>query len=86
MKGTGTYCDHMFEIQLHSVIMDFWISIAHNLEYKSMTGDQSNEEHRILDGFKGFAKTREFLLEHLQEVLPALLTSDSKAIEDFPHS
>jgi ppGpp synthetase/RelA/SpoT-type nucleotidyltranferase len=54
-----------FEIQVRSVLMDSWIAINRNIEYKALTGVLSTQERRILDSIKGLAQTGELLLEQL---------------------
>ena len=80
-ENVGRYSGLMFEIQLRSVIMDSWDTIHHDLEYKTLHGDPSREERRVLDGIKGLASTGEVLLEHLQEIRNLRLKSDEKTIE-----
>ena len=79
-KNAGEYGGVLFEVQLRSVIMDSWDTIAHNLEYKGLTGVLSKEELRILDSIKGLASTGEVLLEHLEEVHRSRVESDKRYI------
>ncbi|KAI1417219.1 hypothetical protein F5Y13DRAFT_82028 [Hypoxylon sp. FL1857] len=80
--SVGVHNEQMFEIQLRTVMMDSWITVVHDLEYKAMAGDLSIEEHRILDSIKGLASTGEVLLEHLEQIHFNRRASDEKVIED----
>ncbi|OTA95387.1 hypothetical protein M434DRAFT_393778 [Hypoxylon sp. CO27-5] len=80
--SAGAHSEQLFEIQLRSVIMDPWITIVHDLEYKAMAGELSIEEHRILDSIKGLASTGEVLLEHLEQIHLSRLASDENDIKD----
>lgn len=79
-KDAGEYGGVLFEIQLRSIIMDSWDTIAHDLEYKGLTGVLSKEELRILDCIKGLASTGEVLLEHLEEIHRSRVESDKRYI------
>jgi ppGpp synthetase/RelA/SpoT-type nucleotidyltranferase len=54
------------EIQVASVLMHAWSEVEHDLEYKPMEGELSEEEKAILDQLNGMVLAGEIALESLQ--------------------
>jgi ppGpp synthetase/RelA/SpoT-type nucleotidyltranferase len=60
------YADARIEIQVASVLMHAWAEVNHDLVYKPMQGDLSEDEYAILDELNGMVITGEIALERLQ--------------------
>jgi ppGpp synthetase/RelA/SpoT-type nucleotidyltranferase len=55
------------EIQVASVLMHAWSEVEHDLIYKPLAGDLSEDEYAILDQLNGLVLAGEISLERLQE-------------------
>jgi ppGpp synthetase/RelA/SpoT-type nucleotidyltranferase len=60
------YSEARVEIQVASVLMHAWAEVNHDLVYKPLQGELSNDEYAILDKLNGLVIAGEIDLEHLQ--------------------
>lgn len=60
------YHDAPIEIQVASVLMHAWSEVEHDLVYKPLSGDLSDEEYAILDEINGLVLSGEIALERLK--------------------
>ena len=60
------YAEANVEIQVASVLMHAWSEVEHDLVYKPMQGQLSEEEYAILDELNGLVLAGEIALERLQ--------------------
>lgn len=60
------YSDARVEIQVASVLMLAWAEVEHDLIYKPLQGDLSEDEYAILDELNGLVIAGEVALERLQ--------------------
>jgi ppGpp synthetase/RelA/SpoT-type nucleotidyltranferase len=60
------YADARIELQVASVLMHAWSEVEHDLIYKPLSGELSDEEHAILDELNGLVLAGEISLERLQ--------------------
>lgn len=74
------FAEEKVEIQVFSVLFDAWAEISHDLQYRTLTGELSAAELRVLDGIKGLVETGQVMLEHLHQVHLARVKSDRKEI------
>jgi len=58
--------NHCVEIQVASVLMHAWSEVEHDLVYKPLQGELSNEELMILDEINGLVLSGNIALERLQ--------------------
>jgi ppGpp synthetase/RelA/SpoT-type nucleotidyltranferase len=63
------YTTAMIEIQVASVLMHAWAEVEHDLVYKPLTGDISEDELAILDELNGLVHAGEIALERLQRAV-----------------
>ncbi|HGN1280056.1 TPA: hypothetical protein ACKRG6_001803, partial [Proteus mirabilis] len=63
------YENALFEVQVASVLMHAWSEVEHDLVYKPLAGDLSEEELAILDEINGLVLTGEIALERLQKAI-----------------
>lgn len=61
------YAVARIEIQVASVLMHAWSEVEHDLVYKPLEGELSDEEYAILDQVNGLVMTGESLLESLRK-------------------
>lgn len=61
------YAKARIEIQVASVLMHAWSEVEHDLDYKQLGGDLSEQEHSILDQLNGLVMAGEISLRMLQE-------------------
>lgn len=83
-KETGVeerFTSHRVEIQAASVLMHAWSEVEHDLVYKPLSGDVSEEEQSILDEINGLVIAGEIALERLQKAY-ASRTRKKKEITD----
>jgi ppGpp synthetase/RelA/SpoT-type nucleotidyltranferase len=59
------------EIQVATVLMHSWAEVEHDLVYKPLQGQLSEEEHKILDDLNGLVLAGENALERLQKAREA---------------
>lgn len=73
------YSEARIEIQVASVLMHAWSEVEHDLAYKPLEGDLSQDEYAILDELNGLVMTGEIALERLQKAGETrVLASDRK--------
>ena len=65
-QSNQRYSRARVEIQVASVLMHAWSEVEHDLEYKPMEGDLSEDEKAILDQINGMVLAGEIALESLQ--------------------
>lgn len=61
------YADARIEVQVASVLMHAWSEVEHDLVYKPLAGDLSEEEYALLDQLNGLVMAGEISLERLQK-------------------
>lgn len=61
------YASARVEVQVASVLMHAWAEVDHDLVYKPLAGELSEEEHAILDQLNGLVMAGEISLERLQK-------------------
>ena len=61
------YAAARIEIQVASVLMHAWAEVEHDLVYKPLAGNLSEDEYAILDQLNGLVMTGEIALERLQK-------------------
>ncbi|KAF3904805.1 hypothetical protein ABW20_dc0104064 [Dactylellina cionopaga] len=59
------------EIQIQSLLMHSWSEVNHDLAYKTLSGDLSQEETRLLDFLNGIGQMGELALRKLKAILDA---------------
>ncbi len=59
----------VFEIQVASVLMHAWSEVEHDLVYKPLSGELSEDELAILDEINGLVIAGEIALERLQKAI-----------------
>lgn len=69
----------VFEIQVASVLMHAWSEVEHDMVYKSLSGEISEEELAILDEINGLVISGEIALERLHKAL----SKRTKATQEF---
>lgn len=65
-ESNQRYVEAKVEIQVASVLMHAWSEVEHDLVYKPLQGELSNEEYSILDELNGLVLAGEIALERLQ--------------------
>jgi ppGpp synthetase/RelA/SpoT-type nucleotidyltranferase len=80
-KEFKRYQNTIFEIQVASVLMHAWAEVEHDLVYKPMSGELSDEELSILDEINGMVLSGEIALERLQKAITKR-TKDTNEISD----
>mgnify|MGYP006136826805 CR=1 FL=1 len=66
-EGVQRYVDARIEIQVASVMMHAWAEVEHDLVYKPLQGELSEDELAILDELNGMVLAGEIALERLQK-------------------
>ncbi len=66
---TKRYKDSIVEIQVASVLMHAWSEVEHDLLYKPLSGNLSEDELAILDEINGLVLSGEIALERLQRAM-----------------
>lgn len=74
------YAEAQIEIQVASVLVHAWAEVNHDLAYKPLSGQLSEDEYAILDELNGIVLAGEIALERLQRAAKLRL---SKAGERF---
>jgi ppGpp synthetase/RelA/SpoT-type nucleotidyltranferase len=72
------YAAARIEIQVASVLMHAWAEVEHDLVYKPLAGNLSEDEHAILDLLNGLVMTGEIALERLQKAGEARVASSGR--------
>lgn len=63
------YTGALIEIQVASVLMHAWAEVEHDLVYKPLSGDLSEDEYEILDELNGLVLSGEIALKRLQKAV-----------------
>lgn len=63
------FATSLIEIQVASVLMHSWSEVEHDLVYKPLQGDLSDDEYAILDELNGLVLAGEIALERLQRAV-----------------
>lgn len=74
------YAAARIEIQVASVLMHAWSEVEHDLIYKPLAGNLSEDEYAILDQLNGLVMTGEIALERLQKAGEARVISSGRKI------
>lgn len=77
-ETTKRYTDAIVEIQVASVLMHAWAEVEHDLVYKPLSGELSEEEYQILDELNGLVLAGEIALERLQKAAKNRITETGK--------
>ena len=73
------YADARVEIQVASVLMLAWQEVHHDLGYKPLSGDLSDDERAILDEVNGLVIAGEVAFERLQRAVERRLSEQDEA-------
>lgn len=76
------YSAARIEIQVASVLMHAWAEVDHDLVYKPLKGELSDEERIILDQLNGMILAGEIALELLQRAGEARVAVDGRRFEN----
>ena len=79
-EGEKRYAAARIEIQVASVLMHAWSEVEHNLVYKPLMGDLSEEEYALLDQLNGLVLAGEIGLERLQKAGEARVAENDRKI------
>jgi ppGpp synthetase/RelA/SpoT-type nucleotidyltranferase len=74
------YAVAKIEIQVASVLMHAWSEVEHDLVYKPLAGELSDQEHSILDQINGLVMSGEIALELLQKAGQARVATGERKI------
>ncbi|KAF3917643.1 hypothetical protein AA313_de0206977 [Arthrobotrys entomopaga] len=74
---TGTVRKLKTEIQIQSLLMHSWSEVNHDLAYKTLNGELSQEETRLLDFLNGIGQMGELALRKLKSILDARVKASS---------
>jgi ppGpp synthetase/RelA/SpoT-type nucleotidyltranferase len=74
------YAAARIEIQVASVLMHAWAEVEHDLVYKPVAGELSDEEHSLLDQLNGLVLAGEISLEKLQKAGEARVAVSGRKI------
>jgi hypothetical protein len=74
------YAAARIEIQIATVLMHAWAEVEHDLVYKPLEGDLSEEEYALLDQLNGLVLTGEIALERLQKAGVARVATVNRKI------
>ena len=75
------YYDTVIEIQVASLLMHAWSEVEHDMIYKPLSGNVSEEELAILDEINGLVLSGEIALERLQKAMTKRI-QESKEINN----
>jgi ppGpp synthetase/RelA/SpoT-type nucleotidyltranferase len=77
------FSDTVFEIQVASVLMHAWSEVEHDLVYKPLSGNLSDEELAILDEINGLVLSGEIALERLQKAITERTTKQKEVTDKY---
>jgi ppGpp synthetase/RelA/SpoT-type nucleotidyltranferase len=77
-ESTKRYMEAIVEIQVASVLMHAWAEVEHDLVYKPLSGELSEEEYQILDELNGLVLAGEIALERLQKAAKNRISETGK--------
>lgn len=75
---TKRFSKALIEIQVASVLMHAWAEVEHDLVYKPLSGNLSEDEYAILDELNGLVLTGEISLERLQRAFKRRVEKEDK--------
>lgn len=81
-EADSRYVDAQVEIQVASVLMHAWAEVEHDLVYKPLQGNLSEDEHAILDELNGMVLVGEIALERLQRAAEARVNTRGSRFEN----
>ena len=76
------YAEAKIEIQVASVLMHAWSEVEHDLVYKPLQGELSDDEYSILDEINGMVLAGEIALELLQKAGIARIAPGGRAFKN----
>ena len=76
------YTQALIEIQVASVLMHAWAEVEHDMVYKPLSGNLSEEEYAILDELNGLVHTGEIALEMLQKAYKTRVAEKGKSFSN----
>lgn len=82
-KENTRYCNQIVEIQVASLLMHSWSEIEHDLLYKPVNGDLTNEEQKILDEINGLVLVGEIALERLRKSMIDRVNKNNKFEDSY---
>lgn len=82
-ESNKRFWDSLFEIQVASVLMHAWSEVEHDLLYKPMNGEPSEDEVQILDEINGLVIAGEIALERLQKIIADKVKSANVAKDAY---
>ncbi|KAJ5748337.1 uncharacterized protein N7511_010033 [Penicillium nucicola] len=68
----------MIEVQVASLLMHAWSEVNHDLAYKTLNGQLSKDELRMLDGINGLVLTGEVLLGQLKASVESRIATQKR--------
>lgn len=71
------YLSALIEIQVASVLMHAWSEVEHDMIYKPLSGELSEDELAILDELNGMVLAGEIALERLQRAVEARVAKEN---------
>jgi ppGpp synthetase/RelA/SpoT-type nucleotidyltranferase len=72
------YAGALIELQVASVLMHAWAEVEHDLIYKPLEGQLSEQELALLDQVNGLVMAGEIALERLQEAIKQRVSAQDK--------
>ncbi len=78
IKNEQRFSNAIIEIQVASVLMHGWAEVEHDLVYKPLNGNLSDDELAILDELNGLVLTGEIALERLQRAFKRRIENEDK--------
>jgi ppGpp synthetase/RelA/SpoT-type nucleotidyltranferase len=76
------YAAARIEVQVASVLMHAWSEVEHDLVYKPLAGDLSEEEYALLDQVNGLVMSGEIALERLQKAAEIRVAVSNRKISN----
>jgi len=77
-RNDKQYSKPLIEIQVASILMLGWAEVEHDLVYKPLSGDLSEEELAILDELNGLVLTGEIALDRLHKAFRRRIVNENK--------
>lgn len=82
LDGQKRYSEARVEVQVASVLMHAWSEVEHDLVYKPLQGQLSEDEYAILDELNGLVLAGEIALERLQRAIQARVARDGTPFQN----
>ncbi|KAI1741314.1 hypothetical protein F4680DRAFT_416406 [Xylaria scruposa] len=77
------YGSAMIEIQVASLLMHAWSEVNHDLAYKTLNGNLSDAEVRMLDGINGLVRTGEIMLNQVRSSMESRIATQNKPFANY---